>query len=269
MKISKKIFILLFFLISFSIINAQNTDLFKKKAYVNQEGDVLLYRILEPLLEYEECEKQEEKYPLVVFLHGAGERGDDNEKQLIHVAELFTRAYNRVNYPCFFIAPQCPEEKKWVEVSWKLKKHVMPAEPSVTMKLTTDLINRLIKKYPIDTSRIYVTGLSMGGFGTWDLISRYPDKFAAAVPICGGGDENKAALIKDLPIWAFHGKNDKAVSVLRSRNMINAIKASGGTPVYTEYSELGHLCWNAAYNEKELLKWLFSQKKNTDETDKH
>ncbi len=256
---AKSIFFLLCLSVSFSVINAQNTVLFKKKVYINQEGEVLLYRILEPLVKYEECSKHEKKYPLVLFLHGAGERGDDNEKQLIHGTGLFTKEYNRVNFPCFLIAPQCPEEKRWVEVSWKLAKHTMPKESSETMKLTTDLINQLIKKYPIDTSRIYITGLSMGGFGTWDLICRYPDKFAAAIPVCGGGDEQKAELIKSIPIWAFHGKKDKLVNVSRSRNMINTIKASGGNPKYTEYPTLGHLCWDSAYSEKELLKWMFSQ----------
>jgi predicted peptidase len=138
----------------------------------------------------------------------------------------------------------------------------MTEKASVPMNLTMDLLEKLIHKYPIDKKRIYVTGLSMGGFGAWDMICRYPGKFAAAIPICGGGDTGKAQLLVNTPIWAFHGSNDKVVKVILSRNMINAIKANGGNPKYTEYKGVGHDCWINAYKEKGLLEWLFGQKLN-------
>ncbi|RLD79019.1 MAG: phospholipase, partial [Bacteroidetes bacterium] len=148
---------------------------------------------------------------------------------------------------------------RWVDVKWDKEEHIMPLNPSGSMQLTMDFIDSLVKKYSIDENRIYITGLSMGGFGTWDAIARYPDKFAAAVPICGGGDENTAKLIVDIPIWAFHGADDRVVKVERSRNMINAIKKQGGNPLYTEYEGVGHGSWIPAYKETELLKWLFMQ----------
>ncbi|MCA9047007.1 MAG: prolyl oligopeptidase family serine peptidase, partial [Planctomycetaceae bacterium] len=124
-----------------------------------------------------------------------------------------------------------------------------------------ELLDQLIKTHAIDEDRIYVMGLSMGGYGTWDLLARHPEKFAAGVPICGGGDEKQAAKIKEMPIWVFHGDADTAVKVERSRNMVAAIKEAGGKPKYTEYPGVGHNSWTPAINEPEILPWLFSQKR--------
>ncbi len=235
------------------------TSVYSKEIFKDSVGHALNYRLLTPLVEFKDCMEAKKTYPLVVFLHGAGERGDDNEKQLIHGSKLFSDIETRVNHPAFVIFPQCPEGKKWVEVDWSLPAHDMPAEASENLQLTLDLIDSMIENYPIDTSRIYVIGLSMGGYGVWDIISRYPDKFAAAVPICGGGDEAQALKIKDVPIWAFHGGNDRLVPTQRTRNMINAVKKAGGHPKYTEYPGVGHLSWNKAFAEPDLLDWLFSQ----------
>lgn len=237
---------------------AQQT--FEKEVFYNSANDSLLYNIL--LAENHATNSNPaKKYPLVLFLHGAGERGNDNKQQIIHIKKLFLDQANRKNYNAFVIAPQCPEGEKWVNVDWSLKRHDIPKNPSVPMRLTMKLLDSLIKVYPIDTSRIYITGLSMGGFGTWDAIARYPNKFAAAIPICGGGDEKTAKTIKNIPIWAFHGSADKVVHTSRSRNMINAIKAEGGKPLYTEYKGIGHGSWFKAYKEPNLLKWLFAQSK--------
>lgn len=200
------------------------------------------------------------KYPLILFLHGAGERGSDNEMQLTHIDVVFGSEDFRQNYPCFVLLPQCPEGERWVDVDWGLISHTIPQTMTVSLKLTMALLLRTIHQYNIDTTRIYVTGLSMGGFGTWDIIARFPKIFAAAIPICGGADENTADKIVDIPIWAFHGAKDKVVTVDRTRNMIAAIGALGGNPKYTEFPNLGHLCWNAAYATTGLWDWLFSQK---------
>lgn len=237
---------------------------FQKSLFVS-ENDSLPYNILFPrdLSTNQNNAKTETKgeilYPLVVFMHGAGERGNDNEVQIIHIKKLFENYSNRLKYPCFVIAPQCPKNQKWVEVDWSARSHTMPEQEAWAMQKTLQLIDTLIKTYPIDTRRIYVTGLSMGGYGVWDIICRYPDKFAAAVPICGGGDENYAAGIKHIPIWAFHGSIDNVVPVARTRNMINAIRKLGGKAKYTEYKNVKHGSWFKAYKEKQLLQWMFGQ----------
>ena len=231
-------------------------DLLEKKTFTDSSGAKLPYRLLAPI-NYD----SKAKYPLVVFLHGAGERGDDNEKQLVHGVPEFLKPENRKDYPCFLIAPQCPNEKKWVEVDWSAEAHVQPKEPSDPLHLTLGLIDQMQKDYSIDPKRIYITGLSMGGFGTWDVLARKPDLFAAAVPICGGADEATAPKIAKIPIWAFHGAKDQAVKVSRTRNMIDALKKTGGEPKYTEYPEEGHASWVPAYKDAEMMKWLFAQKK--------
>jgi len=254
------LFISILLLLTQIQVFAQNnsTQNYSREIFTNATGNSLNYRMLTPLIDFKDCAEGTKKYPLVLFLHGAGERGNDNEKQLIHGSKLFSDIETRQAHPAFVIFPQCPENKRWVEVDWNLTSHVMPTEASVNMQLVLDLIDDMQKRYPIDTNRIYVVGLSMGGFGTWDIISRYPEKFAAAVPICGGGDEAQAPKLNKIPIWAFHGGNDKLVLTDRSRNMINAIKTAGGAPRYTEYPGVGHLSWNKAFAEPDFLNWIFS-----------
>jgi len=249
---------ILIFYLTVNNVFAQNK--FKKEVYRGTK-DSLLYNILDPVDYKSEKKGKETIYPLVVFLHGAGERGSDNEIQTIHIRSLFLDNDNQLNYPSFVLVPQCPTNRQWVNLPWSGINHSMPEVCSETMDLTIELIGEIIKKHPIDTNRIYISGVSMGGYGTWDIISRYPQKFAAAIPICGGGDTSKAKLLKDIPIWAFHGSSDKVVSVENTRNMIKAIKIAGGNPKYTEYAKVGHDSWVKTYKEGNLLEWLFKQKK--------
>lgn len=230
---------------------------FSKEKFVRDDNE-LLYRFMIP-----ENYNQDstEKYPVVLFLHGAGERGNDNEKQLTYIDEIFGANKMRKEHPCFVIVPQCPENKKWVEVDWSLMSNKQPAQMSESLKLTISLLYTIIRKYNIDSNRIYVVGLSMGGYGTWDVISRFPYLFAAAIPICGGGDEAQASKLADVPIWAFHGTKDKVVPVERSRNMVEAISKAGGKPKYTEFPNRGHLVWNSAFATTGIWDWLFSQSK--------
>ncbi len=216
----------------------------------------LPYRLLAP-----DDYDPKKSYPLVIFLHGAGERGTNNEAQFVHGVSPFAKEAGRKSHPCFLIAPQCPPGKRWVEVDWSAKAHTMPAEPSEPMALLLELLPQLQKRYSIDPKRIYVTGLSMGGFGTWDLLARRPSLFAAAVPICGGGDEATAARIKDVPVWVFHGDRDGVVKVERSRNMVAALRKAGGKSKYTEYKGIGHNSWTQTYNDPAVLKWLFAQRR--------
>jgi predicted peptidase len=224
-----------------------------------REGKAALpYRLLKPDGYAVEGKK---RFPLVVFLHGAGERGDDNDKQLVHGVADFASEANRKKHPCFLIAPQCPDDRRWVEVDWTLAAHTMPAEPSVPAQGVLALIASLQKELRIDSKRIYLTGLSMGGFGTWDLLCRKSDLFAAGLPVCGGGDEKEAKNLAKVPIWAFHGDRDDVVKVERSRNMVKAIKEAGGKPRYTEYPGVGHDSWTQTYRDPKVLAWLFAQKK--------
>jgi predicted peptidase len=263
-KIIKNI-LLIVLIVSFGFVSIR-MEAQKFQKYIFLDGnDTLPYNMLIPegylskLSDNPESKNDAIKYPLVLFLHGAGERGNDNEIQIIHIKNLYQDSLNLKKYPAFVIAPQCPKGKRWVESSWKVSKHIMPTNPSISIVLTIKLIDSLIANLPIDSKRIYVTGLSMGGFGTWDLICRYPVKFAAAIPICGGGDISKAKIIKNIPVWVFHGSNDKVVKVNLSRDLVKALKAIGGKPKYTEYQGVGHDSWVKAFKEKELLEWLFKQ----------
>jgi predicted peptidase len=229
---------------------------FEKREYVDANGGKLPYRLLKP-----KAVDPKAKYPLVIFLHGAGEKGTDNTKQLVHGMADFASDKIMADYPAYVIAPQCPDDKQWVEVPWTLDEHTMPEKPSVPLRQTLELIAALQKELPIDADRIYITGLSMGGFGAWDCVQREPKLFAACAPVCGGGDAAMAAKIKDVPIWAFHGDQDGVVKVRRSRDMVAALKAAGAEPKYTEYKGVGHDSWTATYRDPELYKWLFAQKR--------
>jgi predicted peptidase len=223
------------------------------------EGKQLPCRLLKPA-GYEIDGK--ERYPLVLFLHGAGERGDDNEAQLLHCTSRFLEDDLRQGHPCFVLAPQCPEGQKWVDVRWSASSHRMPAMPSLPLQLALEALGSVEQRFRIDADRIYLIGLSMGGYGTWDLIGRFPDRFAAAVPICGGGDEAAASRMAEVPIWAFHGECDRVVSPERSRNMVAALREAGGQPQYTEYHLIGHNSWDSAMVEPGLFEWLFAQRRS-------
>jgi predicted peptidase len=217
-------------------------------------GGKLLYRLYAP-----KGAGADTRLPMILFLHGAGERGEDNALQLKHCMKQFLAQQSK--FPAFVLAPQCPKGKKWNEVDWHAASHVTPEKPSDPFASLIPLLESLRKELPVDPKRLYVTGLSMGGYGTWDLITRLPDTFAAAVPICGGGDETKAGAIAKIPQWIFHGGADNVVMPDRSRHMVEALKKAGAEPKYTEYEGVGHNSWDRAYAEPELWTWLFSQKR--------
>jgi predicted peptidase len=238
-------------------VQADDRDRFEAGTYTDAAGTKLLYRLLKPK-DYDATKK----YPLVLFLHGAGERGNNNSAQLVHGMADFASDKIMASYPAFVLAPQCPAGDKWVDVDWSAAKHDMPEKPASPMRLTLAVIEKLRKEFSIDSDRLYITGLSMGGYGSWDAIQRHPNLFAAAAPICGGGDPKLAGKIAKLPIWAFHGDKDTAVKVERSREMIDAIKAAGGSPKYTEYPGVGHDSWTATYKNPEFYQWLFAQRRS-------
>lgn len=205
----------------------------------------------------------ETKYPLVLFLHGAGERGQDNAIQLKHFPELMAQPHWRERFPCFVLAPQCRSNRKWVEVDWSARQtHQSPPEPGDQMKVALQILRQTIAEQPVDPRRIYLTGLSMGGYGSWDLACRETDLFAAVAPVCGGADNAAVAVLKDLPVWVAHGDADRVVPPQRSRLAVEALRAAGGQPVYVELPGVGHNSWAPSYQDNDgLLPWLFRQER--------
>lgn len=203
------------------------------------------------------------RFPLVIFLHGSGERGNDNEAQLKWGVMNFATDENMMRHPAFVIAPQCPANMSWANFIRDRNSTQINMLPSATkpMTLLIELIEQVKRNLRIDTNRIYITGLSMGGYGTYDAIMRYPKLFAAAVPVCGGGDTSKVALIARLPIWVFHGAEDPAVSPVFSLEMVQALTKAGAHPGFTQYPEVGHFSWLGAYSDAQMMEWLFRQHK--------
>ncbi len=214
------------------------------------------YLVLKPLEV-----KPGETYPLVLFLHGAGERGDDPAKVLRHFPELMAQPESRKRFPCFLIVPQCRDNEQWADAPWgDLKSTPLAKEPNAMLGMAAAVLDRSLKEFPIDKRRVYLTGLSMGGYGAWELAMRRPELFAALAPVCGGGDETQAAKLADTPVWTAHGDADTVVPVERTRRMVAALKAAGGQVRYVEYPKVGHNAWTPAYRDpKGLLPWMFEQ----------
>lgn len=213
----------------------------------------LLYRFHAPALPLPRV-----KYPLVIFLHGSGERGSDNAKTLVHGVEPICK-YALRHGDAYVIVPQCPDGKKWVDQDWSKSSMKRPQTPTQEMSAVLALIDDICLRYPIDMRRIYITGISMGGFGTWDAVMRRPAFFAAAIPICGGVDERAAELCLGTDLWFFHGDKDNAVNVEYSRRMHKALNDAWIDHGYTEYPGVGHDCWTRTYKDNRVLGWMFSR----------
>jgi len=214
------------------------------------------------------------RVPLVVFLHGAGERGDDNSAQLTHFVGAAAGAEFQARAPCFILAMQCPRDESWALIDLQAfrEKGVMPTfalEPTKSMRSVMQAIDEVLVARPIDHERIYLTGLSMGGFGAFDLAARRPHLFAAVIPICGGGDPATASRLIGVPFYIVHGSDDPVVPVQLSRAMRDAIKAAQPktstptTPMYREYEKVGHNSWTPAYRfgPDGVLDWMFNQRR--------
>ena len=232
---------------------AQGQPLFEKHIFT-QQHDSLPYRLL-----YPKNYDSHMRYPLLVFLHGSGTRGRDNEAQLRDLPDVFLEDYYRTTFPCFIVVPQCPEAQVWVHFPHFPNSLKATDTPATAARLVLSLLTRLAAQLPVDDRRLYLTGYSMGGEGTFDLIARKPELFAAAVPVCPVADTANAALIKDNNIWVFHGAADKVNDVHYSRLMINALRRQREDPLYTEYPGVGHRPWIKAYREPDLIPWMFSQ----------
>ena len=199
---------------------------------------------------------------LLLFLHGAGERGTDNQAQLKNDALAWTAQRAQAGYPTVVVYPQCPIDRQWVEAPWTDGSYSVAKTPiSQPMAAVMQLLDALQNEFPIDAKRLLVTGPSMGGYGAFDIIARNPELFAGALPLCGGGDPSQAPALRTLPIWIFHGDSDPAVPVRGSRQMVRALRDAGGSPQYTEVASGGHNMWNVAYQDLKVLRWLLAQKR--------
>ncbi|WP_040279545.1 carboxylesterase family protein [Psychroserpens damuponensis] len=259
---------LVFSIITFSPNTAKaqekqsSKDLFTYEQHIVKE-DTLNYRMLLPK-HFDESKT----YPLVVMLHGAGERGNDNKRQLAHGSTLFLNETIRDSFPAIVIFPQCPRNDYWskLEADRTTKpitfKYKYNEAPTTSMTLVMDLMDEMVAKPYLKTDQIYVMGLSMGGMGTFEIIHRKPEMFAAGIPICGGGDpESVTTYAQTVPLWILHGAKDDVVDPLLSLNMASAIISAGGFPKLTLYDFANHNSWDPAFAEPDLLKWLFSNSK--------
>jgi len=227
------------------------------KEWTAGNGTVVRYRFAEP-------EKIEagKTYPLVLFLHGAGERGTDNTAQLKHGVAAILEGAQKIGEPCFLIAPQCPTELWWTPLDEKKTRLIDAGGSNPLLEAVIELAEEISKTQPVDRNRFYVTGISMGGFATWDLLGRIPEKIAAAAPVCGGGDVSLVERYKEVPIWTFHGEADGVVPVTATKELVAALEKTGGKPKTTYYPGVGHDSWTVTYQNPELIRWLFDQKKN-------
>ncbi len=224
-------------------VGQKREEVLVAKVYRGPQSRTMPYRLFVPA-NYD----RKKRYPLVLYLHGGGGRGDDNRKQIEggngYIVDLLVSRPTQIKNPSIVVVPQAPEEG-WIGYDL--------TTPTSYLSLVLDLIKDLESSYSIEVARRYGLGQSMGGFGTFAILTMQPNMFAAAVPLCGGGDESKAARIAHIPIWAFHGELDQAVRVERSRNMIAALTKAGGKPKYTEYKGEGHTIWMKVVKEPELL----------------
>jgi predicted peptidase len=222
---------------------------FEARTFIAGDGQELLYRFMRPM-DYDSTKQ----YPIVVCLHHGGTHGNDNIKQVegSPVAQLLSTQENRTKYPAFLFVPQCPEGTGWGGVA---------ALPSVD-SLVFEALAAFEDEFSIDEKRRYVTGNSGGGYGSWHFICTRPELFAASIPICGGADPKLATKIVDVPVWVFHGENDRNVPVRFSRDMVSAIEAAGGHPKYTELAGAGHNIWPQVNATPGLMDWLFAQRRD-------
>ena len=242
----KNLLLIIVFLM-FSNSNSQDLELFEKETF-EFEKETLSYRILKPL-NY----NSNKQYPVHLFLHGAGERGNDNVSQLVHGGKLFLKKENREQYNSWVIFPQAPKNDWWgYKDPYKFDYNV---KESKAMSLVVKLMDDFTQRKDVNPNKVFVSGLSMGGMGTFVILNLRPEMFAAATPICGDGDPSLVSnYSKKVPVWIFHGSDDTVVSPKKSLKMAKAIIENGGSPKITFYENVGHDSWNNAFAEKEFFK---------------
>lgn len=248
---------------------AVNVDIMLKKTYEYTDTETgerfdLPYRVYYPT-GYDTASKQ--TYPMLFFLHGHGECGTDNALQIRVLGKenkLIDMVMERDD--CIIVAPQCPCNVKyeWVPLNhaWSTGSRELTEKPTMGLAAAIEILKMFLASGKVDLTRVYSAGISMGGYGTWELITRHPEIFAASIPVCGSGIPSLASRLTDMAIWAFHGGADATVPASGSRDMYAAIQAAGGTKMkYTEFPGVGHDSWIPAYKTEGLVEWLFEQHK--------
>ena len=248
------------FILSAMKLSAQHQEAYAQKFFI-LGNDTLNYRIMMP-----KNFESSKHYPVVLFLHGAGERGSDNTKQLAHGSELFYK--QRDSFPAIVIFPQCPENDYWSNVTVDRSTQPLSLDfplnsaPTKSMILVMQLVEEMLAKTYVDKNQIYVGGLSMGGMGTFEILHRKPEVFAAAFAICGAGNlETTEVYAKSIPMWIFHGANDDVVDPQQSVAMVSGILKYWGKPNFSLYAKDNHNSWDSAFGEPQLIPWLFSNSK--------
>jgi predicted peptidase len=227
-------------------------DGFTARTFTTANGQTMPYRLFVP-----DAGARKDRLPLILYLHGGGGVGTDNQKQISGGNTTGTHTWTtpeaQRRHPAFVLAPQLAENR--------------PSQPgradawSSSLDTVLEIIAALSREFAIDPDRLYVTGQSLGGYGTWEIVSRQPQMFAAAVPVCGGGDAARVVAARTLPIWTFHGAQDPVVPVSESRELVAALRRAGSPVKYTEYADVAHNAWTRAYSEPELAEWIFSQRR--------
>ena len=257
----KKIILFLILAVISFVVNAQDFSSYKKEILIDGL-DTLKYRIL-----YPENFDTTKKYPIIFFLHGAGERGNDNDKQLTHGAKLFLTDDFRKNHPAVVIFPQCNANSYWANLELetintvRFFNFVKGGAPTKPMALLLKLIDKITKESFTDKNRVYVGGLSMGGMGTFELLRRKPHTFAAAISICGADNIANVKKYKNVPLWIFHGGIDDVIDPQFSYSVYKELKNLGHEPKFTVYPKANHNSWDSTFAEPELMNWLLGNHK--------
>ena len=237
------LFLVLLIVFAGSALAAETGDVQTGQQECTFEAQITKTVSLKYLLFLPEGYDGEKKWPLIMFLHGAGERGDDLNQVKVHGIPKIVE--QKEDFPFIAVSPQCPRDSWWTSEDDALKA----------------LLDEIVGKYAVDPDRVYLTGLSMGGFGTWGSIVAKPGLFAAVAPICGGGDPMMLEAVKDMPIWVFHGAKDEVVPIIRSEELVNKLKELGSRVKFTVYPEAGHDSWTETYSNPKLYEWFLSHQK--------
>ena len=230
------------FLLTAGIMGHAQTNDYQAEVLHTKQGMTLPYRYLAP-----QSMKTNKQYPLVIFLHGIGERGNDNKRQLIHCGQAFLNPYYRDQYPAHVLFPQCPAEEYW-------------SNPTMIEALK-ELIDTYLQQQTVDRWRVYIIGISMGAIGTYELVSHHPELFAAAIPICGHAKPELLKNARKIKFRIFHGDADPIVPVQGSRDAYRALKEAGADVEYIEFAGCKHESWDMAFNYPDFMEWLFNQRK--------